>query len=215
MSVEKKEGGFAELLKSLQATSDETEKLGKGPAKDDDAAVAAAAGADAGGEGGGDAGANPEDDPEGGEEFGKSLGNDMVDATDLLKSLMGRLDASDEVLAKAMPLVVNTLEAQRTVIKQQGDLLKSLQDEVKALAGQGRGRKTLVTIADKPGVAELLAKSNPADNDGQITPQQLLAKSNAAYEARKISGVELNTVDACLRNGWTIDPAILHKVAGA
>ncbi|WP_441280577.1 hypothetical protein [Tardiphaga sp. 862_B3_N1_1] len=215
MSVEKKEGAFADLLKSLQETSDNTEKLAKGPAKDDDATVAAAAadGGDAAAGDAGEAGANPEDEPDG-EEFGKSLGEGMVDATDLLKSLMGRLDISDELLAKALPQVATTLATQSQVLKSQGDLIKSLQDEVKVLAGQGRGRKTLLTVAEKPGVADLLAKSDAAD-DGKITPDQLMAKSNAAYEAKKISGAELNTVDACLRNGWTIDPRILTKVAGA
>ena len=208
MSVENKQGGsFDELLKSLAQVEEGAGTLAKAaPATDDDETVAAAAaesgvGADDG---------NPEDDDEGGEEFGKSLGaaddgSEMVDATELVKSLMARQESTDGVLAKAMTSMVGALS-------KQNDMIKSLQAEVGKLAGQGRGRKTLVTISEKPGIADTLVKSGAAD-ENTITPADLLAKSNQAHAAKKITGVELNTIDVCLRNSWPIDAGILQKVA--
>lgn len=214
MSVKNEQGGsFDELLKSLAQVAEGADTLAKAaPAAaegEDDKTVAAAA-ADSGVAAGG----NPEDDEdeggEGGETFGKSMGaaedgSEMIDATELVKSLMARQDTTEGVLAKAMTSMVGAMS-------KQNDLIKSLQAEVRTLAGQGRGRKTLVTIAEKPGVADVLAKSEAAD-EGKITPSELLAKSQAAHAAHKISGVELTTIDVCLRNNWPIDAGILQKVA--
>lgn len=213
MSVKNEDGSsFDELLKSLAQVSDGADTLAKAaaaaPAEGEDDKTVAAAAADSGV----DAPAgNPEDEEEeGGEEFGKSLGADasgaeMIDATELVKSLMARQDSTDGVLAKALTSVAGAMG-------KQNELIKSLQAEVRTLAGQGRGRKTLVTINEKPAIADTLAKSEAAD-DGKITPGELLAKSHAAHAAKKISGVELNTIDVCLRNSWPIDAGILQKVA--
>ena len=208
MSVKTEDTSFDELLKSLQQVAEGADTLAKAaPAAEDDKTVAAAA-ADSGVDA---PGGNPEDEEEGeGEEFGKSLGADasgaeMIDATELVKSMLARQDATDGVLAKAMTSMVGAMS-------KQNELIKSLQAEVRTLAGQGRGRKTMVTIADKPGVADVLAKSEAAE-EGKITTGELLAKSHAAHAAKKISGVELNTIDVCLRNNWPIDAGILQKVA--
>lgn len=211
MSGENKPGGFEELLKSLSDAADEVDTLAKAdapaadalgadveddevPADDDDAAVAAAA-AD-----GGAAGA-------GGDDMAKG-GDDMVDATELLKSMLARQDDTDGVLAKALGSFTQ-------VVSKQNALIKSLQSEVRALASQGRGRKTMLNVAEKPGVSDVMAKSQAADNAGSITPADLLAKSNAAYAAGAISGAQLNTVDVCLRNNWPIDAGLLTKIAVA
>ncbi len=216
MSVKNEDGNsFDELLKSLAQVADGADTLAKAaaaaPADGEDDKTVATAAADSGV---GAPDGNPEDEEENedGEEFGKSLGSDddgseMVDATDLVKSLMARQDSTDGVLAKAMTSMVGALS-------KQNNLIKSLQAEVGKLAGQGRGRKTLVTISEKPGIADVLAKSgSESAEDGKITPGELLAKSNAAHAAKKISGVELNTIDVCLRNNWPIEPSILQKVA--
>ena len=212
MGIENNESNFDELLKSLAQVAEGADTLAKAaaaaPSGEDDKTVAAAA-ADAGvkaPEG------NPEDDEldELGEAFGKSLGanaagDEMIDATDLVKSLIARQDSTDGVLAKAMTSMVGAMA-------KQNDLIKSLQTEVRTLAGQGRGRKTLVSVSEKPGIADTRVKSGAAE-ENTITPSDLMAKSNVAYAAKKISGTELNTIDACLRNGWPIDAGIIQKVA--
>lgn len=222
MSGTTQPSNFDELLKSLGAVDDAATTLAKAtpaaPAADDKAVAAAAAEAGANADPDADPEVDPEADPEAdpeGKEFGKSLGadaagNELVDATELVKSLMDRQEKTDDVLAKAMTSMVSALG-------KQNDLIKSLQSQVQSLGNQGRGRKTLVTVAEKPGVADVLAKSQGAadEEEGKITPSQLLAKSQAAYDAGKITGAQLNTVDVCLRNGWAIDPGILTKVATA
>ena len=162
-------------------------------------------------------GENPEDEDEGedgdeseGKTFGKSLGanadgDELVDATDLVKSILARQEGSEQMLTKAVASMAGTLT-------KQNDLIKSLQSEMRSLAGAGRGRKTMVSIAEKVGVSDMVAKSEGAST-GAITGADLLVKSNAAHAAKKISGVELNTIDVCLRNGWPIDPGILQRVA--
>lgn len=213
---------FDELLKSLKQTEDDAETLAKSaPGEgadggdddddDDDDAVAAAA-ADSGvalpaGEGDDDEG---EDDE--GEEFGKSFGqdadgNDLVDATDLVKSILEHQEKTDDVLAKAMTSMVSAMS-------KQNDLIKSLQSQVATLAGQGRGRKAMLNVHEKPNPTDVMAKSQ-AGAAAVITPSDLLAKADAAYQAGQITGAQANTVDVCLRNNWPIDPGILQKLAVA
>lgn len=205
---------FDELLKSLQQTDAEADTLAKSkPAAeldgdDDDEAVAAAAAA-----GGAAPAAAGEGDGEGeGEEFGKSMGTteageDLVDATELVKSMLERQEKTDGVLAKAMTSMVSALG-------KQNDLIKSLQSQVAALAGQGRGRKAVLAVHEKPGPTDVMAKSD-AGAAAAITPADLLAKADAAYQAGQITGAQANTVDVCLRNNWPIDPGILQKLAVA
>ena len=205
MSGEKKpESSFDELLKSLGEVVDSADNLVKAlpEADGDDAAVVAAAQ---------DAGVNTDaaaagDGDEDEDEDENVDGEDLVDATDLLKSLMARQDTTEGALAKALHGLTGAMS-------KQNDLIKSLQSEVATLRNQGRGRKTMLNVADRQPIGEL-AKSAAAE-DGKITPADLLAKSQAAFAAGKISGVEANTVDVCLRNSWPIDASILTKVAQA
>jgi len=188
---------FDELLAQLKAAEDEQTTLAKAlPAEggEDDQAIQAAAAE-------GDTEAddeNPEDDDTEGDQppMAKSVtamvdGEEVeaVDATDLIKSLIERADKTDDVLAKALATTVSTIKAQ-------GDMIKSLTAEVKKLAGQGKGRKTVLTVMEKPAAGETLAKSQ---QEG-FTPQEFMAKANAAFSAGKLTGKELTTLDVALRN---------------
>ncbi|MNC43706.1 hypothetical protein D3C75_925810 [compost metagenome] len=73
-------------------------------------------------------------------------GEEAIDATELLKSMQADLAEHDEVLSKAMPQVLQLMQGQSKMIQQQGDLIKSMQGRIDELAGQGRGRKTVVTV---------------------------------------------------------------------
>ena len=171
------------------------------------------------------AGVNPEDDEddEDGDDaaieaaadgdkptFGKSFEfvddagakHEAVDATDLVKSLIARVDSVDEVLAKALTSMAGSLKAQ-------GELIKSLSGQVQSLSGQGRGRKAVLSVVEKPAIGEM-TKSQP---DAGVTPEQFFAKANAAFDAGKISGKDLNVVSVCLRGNHPIDPALVQKIA--
>lgn len=205
---------FEELLKALKETEDEaTATLARAQAPEvedagleddpevvdtdadegeDDAAIQAAADA---------------------ADFGKSFEftddkgekHQAVDATILVKSLMERAERTDDTLAKA-------LTAMNGVVAKQGELIKSLTDQVKALSSQGRGRKAVVSIVEKPD-AGTLAKSQ-ASEEGMST-EQFFAKANAAFDAEKISGKDLNVISVCLRSNHPIEPALIQKVMSA
>lgn len=200
---------FAELLAQLAAQQEEQETLAKAlPAEggeDDEAIQAAAAEGD-------DAG-NENDDDDGDDEtpaqpLTKSMtaivdGEEVeaVDATDLLKSLDGRLGDVETTLAKGLQVAMGTIKAQ-------GDLIKSLNDQINKLAGQGKGRKSVITVSEKPAAGEsTLAKSEPQG----MTNQEFLLKANAAFAAGKLSGQELTTADVAIRMGQQVPAQIIAK----
>lgn len=199
---------FAELLSQLNAENEQQEALAKALPQDsqDDEKIQAAA----------EDGEGEEDEEGDGEEsMTKSLkledGEEVIDATDMLKSLEAQIGEHDDVLAKALPQMLTLMQGQSKMIQQQGDLIKSLQTKVDALAGQGRGRKAVVALNDKPAAGETMAKSEP---DG-LTPGEFMLKANNAFDKKIISGVELSTIDVCLRTGQAIDKSLIAKVANS
>lgn len=207
---------FEALLKELGDVAAEHDTMAKAmpepvapnPEDDDedgdDAAIAAAA-AEAGAKP-----AAPAADADDAPAFGKSFEftdaagatHEAVDATDLVKSLIARVDSVDDVLAKALTSMAGSLKAQ-------GELIKSLSGQVQSLSGQGRGRKAVLSVVEKPAIGEM-TKSQP---DAGVTPEQFFAKANAAFDAGKISGKDLNVVSVCLRGNHPIDPALVQKIA--
>lgn len=189
---------FDELLAQLKSAEEEQNTLAKAlPAEDgeDDEVIQAAAAE------GDDANPEDNDEPDGDEAedkkpMAKSVmatvdGEEVeaIDATELLKSLDARIGSQEEVLAKALASTVSTIKAQ-------GDMIKSLQDQIGKLAGKGAGRKTVLTVVEKPAAGEqTMAKSEQG-----LTPQDFMAKANAAFSAGKLTGKELTTLDVALRN---------------
>ena len=204
---------FDELLAQLNAEQEEQSTLAKAlPAEDgeDDEAIQAASA-----EGDTDADdENPEDheEPDGDEGKGKPMAKSMtvdgeefevVDADQLIKSLHDlteRVGTNETVLAKALESTLGTIKAQ-------GEMIKSLNARVEKLAGQGRGRKTVLAVHEKPAVDEPLTKSQPQG----LTSGELMAKATAAFSAGKLSGLELTTIDVSLRTNQQIDQGLLAK----
>lgn len=205
---------FEELLAQLKAAEEEQALMAKAlPAEDgeDDETIQAAAAEDAEAD---DEDKNPEDadddDDAGKMPMAKSVMAtidgvpvEALDATDMLKSLLSRVDTQETTLAKALQMTLGT-------IKSQGDMIKSLQAQVVKLSSQGGGRKTVLTVMDKPaagGDPQTLAKSQ---QDG-LTPQEFMAKATAAFSAGKLSGQELTTADVAIRSGVPIPAGIIAK----
>lgn len=211
---------FAQLLAQLNAEAEAQETLAKAlPQQDsqDDKNIQAAAedGAGEGEESIEEDGAG-EGEGEGEGTMAKSMtlagGEEVIDATELLKSMQDDLNEHGEVLAKALPQVLQLMQGQSKMIQQQGDLIKSMQTRLDQLAGQGRGRKAVVSIVDKPAAGETLAKSQQEDG---MTPQEFMLKANTAYDKGIISGVQLNTIDVCLRQGASLDPSLVNKIVNS
>lgn len=208
---------FDELLKALQAAEQDADETMAAAAAADEQPEdeATAAPTDAADDGADDEkiAAAAEDDDDGDEgEFGKSfeftdengVKHNAVDATEMVKSMLDRQEAHEDVLAKAMTTMTN-------VMQKQGEMIKSLTAEVKALSSQGRGRKSLLNVAEKPD-AGLLKKSQ--DSDG-MTQEEFFAKANAAFDAEKITGKDLNVISVCLRSSHPIDPELIKRVISA
>ncbi len=229
MSFEKLLSDLDEL-QSLQksATADEL-KEGEGAADSDDTEIAAAA-ADGGGEaaeaaaeGEGDAHAEPDADDMGGpsdgdednEPMGKSFrftlddGQEVeaVDGTELVKSLMARFDTTEESMTKALGATVDLIKSQGDLIKSQGEAIASLQSEVKRLTSEGRGRKTVVSVAEKP-AAGTMAKSEPAG----ISGDEFMAKALSAQKAGRITALEVSKAEGYLLKGLAVPADIVNRV---
>lgn len=158
-----------------------------------------------------------DDDEDGGEPMGKSLGTvtlesgeqvEAVDGTELVKSLMDQVGKLGEQQTASEQALTKAVETCVTLIKSNNDMVKSLQEEIVKLRGEGRGRKTVLNVSEKPAAGTQLAKSEPTG----MTGAEFLAKSHAAFDARKITGTELTTIDVALRSGAPVDPKVIQKV---
>lgn len=210
-----------ELLAKAQPDADADE--------DGDAKIAAAAGEDAaaeaaaasGGEGGDDADLGEDDagpdvggDDDEGEPMGKSLSFTLedgttveaIDGTELVKSLIHRVEITEADMTKALGTAVDLIKSQGEQLKEQSELIKSLQEQVKALAGEGRGRKAVVSVTERPSV---LKKSEPEG----ITPDQFMAKAIDAMRAGRLTGHDVARAESYLNRGMDVPADIVARVA--
>lgn len=127
---------------------------------------------------------------------------EAIDGAKALEDLTKRIEQGEGTMHKAMGGVL-------TLVKSQGALIKSLVEEVKALRGEGRGRRAVLSVVEKT-PAGTLAKSSGAEE--ALGVQEFLAKSEAAWGAGKITGQEFNTIDVACRLGTEVDPSLIKKV---
>lgn len=218
---------FQELLAELNTAGESQEALAKSMAAAPDDKQVAAAAAEAGAltpeeqeaaeaaaaakEGAGKEGAGKEGG-EGATPFTKSMkdenGDDLevIDPEAFMKSVQ-------ETMGEQLAQVAGPLLA---LVKKQGDMLKSMHEQMTALGGQGRGRKAVIAAVDRPaagaggnGGGEDLTKSQGMNVD------EFFAKANSAFEAKRITGQELTTIDVSRRMGQPIDHALIRKVIAA
>lgn len=125
------------------------------------------------------------------------------DGTELVKSLQARVETAEGNMTKALDAAVN-------LIKGQGELIKSLSDQVKKLSGEGRGRKAVVSVTEKTSTTEAMTKSMQTPG---MTADQFFAKALDAQRAGRISGTEIAVAEACLNRGEQIPESIVQRVA--
>jgi hypothetical protein len=207
---------FDTLQKSLAAQAQESDK--------DDEEIQAAAdegsgngGVEGGGEGRTD-GDNDEDDEEDdedededgqsvlGKSFAFTLDNgevvEAVDGTELVKSLMGRIDNNESQVTAALAGALG-------LIKQQGDMIKSLTDKVSALGAEGRGRKAALTVHEKPA-----AGSGAAQQKDGVPAGEFMHKCLQAQAAGRITGQDVSRAQIALNSGVAVPADIVSRVAG-
>lgn len=209
---------------------EELETMAKAMPGDDGAdddkiqAAAAAANPDADGDGKNDVtgddlnpegskGLGDEDEGDGDDEktMGKSFalkledGTELeaIDGTELVKSLMARVESNEGTVMKALGTAVDLLG-------KQGDMIKSLQDEVKKLAGEGRGRKTVVSVSEKPVAGATMAKSQGAA-DG-LSANEFMAKALAAQASGRLTGLDVARAESALNKGLPVPQDVVNRV---
>lgn len=131
---------------------------------------------------------------------------EAYDGTALVKSLqaeVAQLQADNGEVMEQMGSLIKSLVG---TVKQQSSELKSLRKSLLQLGAQGTGRRAKLSIHDR-GV-EPTGEVDPSD-----VRDQVMAKAMTAFDAGKITGLELNTVDVALRRGQIPDQSILAKIA--
>jgi hypothetical protein len=161
-----------------------------------------------GGEGLGDEGEGDGDDEETmGKSFALKLEDgtelEAIDGTELVKSLMARVESNEGTVMKALGTAVDLLG-------KQGDMIKSLQDEVKKLAGEGRGRKTVVSVSEKPVAGATMAKSQGAA-DG-LSANEFMAKALAAQASGRLTGLDVARAESALNKGLPVPQDVVNRV---
>lgn len=128
---------------------------------------------------------------------------EVIDAEVMIKSLDGltaRVGEQEEVMAKGLTSALK-------LIQQQGEMLKSLHAQVATLGNQGAGRKAAMTLHEK---ATAIAAPGGSSN-AVPTRDEIMAKSEAAWSAGKITGNEFTEIDVALRQGAVPNAALLAK----
>lgn len=216
---------YAKFLEELNALQGETESLAKSlPADgDDDNNIAAAAGdddADDEGQTNPDAGngAAGENEPadgdadDGKEQMGKSFSFTLengevieaMDGTELVKSLMTRIDASETDTKAAIDGLFG-------LVKSQADLIKSMHADMRKLASSGKGRKAVLSIAEKPApVADQMAKSMQPEG---MSTQEFFSKALALQGQGKLSGDVIRRAESFVNRGIAIPADVVALVA--
>ena len=152
-----------------------------------------------------------DDDDDGFEPIAKSFRFELdngqtveaIDATELVKSLKGRLDETETLLAKAIEERDTVNGRVLGLLKSQSAEIAGLKAQLAKLSGEGRGRKAVVNVHE---AAEPMAKS-------ESNPRaELMAKATAAYEQGRLTGREWVEVDASLRLNQIPSQSILAKL---
>lgn len=206
-----------ELKKSAPADEKQDAKSAKQADEADDKNIAAAA-EEAGGEAAEEAvdpgdGAGEKDDPPAdddadeeplGKSFRVTLDNGEVmeafDGADLFKSLNARFDNTEKTMEKALGAAID-------LIKSQGEELAALKTEVKRLGSEGRGRKTVVSVSEKP-AAGTMAKAEP----NGVSGEEFLSKCLAAQSAGRITALDVSKAEGYLLKGLPVPADIIKRV---
>lgn len=210
---------------SFDKLLEELDVLAKSYADDDNDDAKIQAAADAGNTDSDNDGINDEDEhkePDGDENgvdndndgdgmMGKSFafrledGTEMeaVDGTELVKSLIDRIENNEGTIQKALVAAVD-------LITKQGAMIKSLQADFKSLSGAGRGRKAVVSVVEKPAVGDL-TKSQSAETVS-MTATEFMTKAMAAQAAGRLTGIDVARAEAYLNKGIAVPADIMARV---
>jgi hypothetical protein len=128
---------------------------------------------------------------------------EVIDGTVLIKSLQADVQSlkterehEHEQLGKSLTLV-------HEMLKEQGNVIKSLGEQVTRMANEGRGRKAVVTVHSAD-----MSKSEPA----QMSSDDVLAKCAQAQTAGRISAMDVSMAEAYINRGMPIPDSIRTRL---
>lgn len=144
-----------------------------------------------------------------GKSFAATLGDGSsiraYDGTELVKSLMAASEAQGASLLKAVGATTTAVREMQKLVKAQSAELQTLRADLARIGGEGRGRKTLLNVHEKPPVAE------PPANAG-VSGRELMTKAMSAFKQGRISGTEVATLEAYLGRGMQPPGYLLDKM---
>lgn len=160
-----------------------------------------------------------------GKPFGKSFGVTLADgteveaydATEILKSFDARIGSQvtelDLLKAEVAALKARDIPSAdaikaevEKVLVAQNDLIKSMQAQIAALGAEGRGRKSLLNVHEKPVAAGTEARPETPSSEA------LMTKALIAQKQGRITGQDVARLDAYLGRGLQAPPEILARL---
>lgn len=132
------------------------------------------------------------------------------DATALIKSLterLGALESADAEERERREHLGKSLELMTSLIKSQSEQIAALTEKVSALGAEGRGRKAVLSVTEKP---TPLAKS---EQDG-IPASDFMAKAIAAQQQGRITAMDVSIAESALNRGMAVPERIVTRVMG-
>ena len=132
---------------------------------------------------------------------------EAFDGGELIKSLMASQSAQGEKMAKAMSGVVS-------IIDKQGQLIKSLVEQVAKLSSQGGGRKSALSVHDR---AAGQGSSSGGGGDGVMTTREVLAKAVALREQGRggITGHDIAVLETMANRGEQVSEQLVLRIKAA
>jgi hypothetical protein len=127
------------------------------------------------------------------------------DATTLLKSMIGRIDTIESTDAENRQHLGKSLELISDMLKAQTSEIASLKKSLGEIGGEGRGRKTVLTISEK---ASSLTKSE----SGQPSNGELMAKCLTAQKAGRLTALDVSRANVAVESGLAVPGDILARL---
>ncbi|ELK5289381.1 hypothetical protein Q6670_004049 [Salmonella enterica] len=141
--------------------------------------------------------------------FTNEEGEELIDATEILEGLQKSFADQESVLLKALPQMAGLLQSQSKQLKEQGDLIKSMQETLASFGTRGAGRKSTVTVLAKSHAA---TQNEPAKAE-PVSAADVMLKANQLFDQKLMTGIQLTKLDVALRNGFAPDAEVLALLA--
>jgi hypothetical protein len=134
---------------------------------------------------------------------------EAVDGTELVKSLITRLDTQESTVAERNETLQKALGVTVDLIKGLSAEVGTLRTQFAAFGSGGAGRKTTVSISEKPSTGTM-QKSEP---DG-MSAHAFLAKAEEAMNSGRITGMDLSLAETSVNRGVPVRDDIVRRVLG-